>query len=113
MCWWPRFQAWGPVSQRWMWSIGWWTGPDKDLLCVVPSAQTSSAAEIALSPVCDSRVLALLAFCLKAALLRIDHNAIRKLREPQSVRKIRRKPRLCAKTEAESPNSALQEPQRS
>lgn len=70
----PEFVAWGggPVKTRW--SLGWWTGPDDDLLCVVPSLYDRDHAELALSPVCSNRLLAVLAFLLKRLLFAIDDN---------------------------------------
>jgi len=70
----PRFYRWGGGGVLTTWSFGWWTGKDGDLLCVKSRASSNIEAEIALSPVCSNRVLALLAFLLKAILIRIDGN---------------------------------------
>ena len=55
-------------------SFGWWTGKDDDLLCVKSQVATELEGELTLSPVCSSRPLALLAFVIKAILIRIDDN---------------------------------------
>lgn len=70
----PEFMRWGGPG-TWKWSFGWWTGPDKDLICIIPKAETSVWAEIALSPVCSNRVLAVLCFGIKWLLLKFDENA--------------------------------------
>ena len=70
----PRFYRWGGGGVLYTWSFGWWTGKDDDLLCVKSKISSDAEAEIALSPVCSNRVLALLAFLLKAILIRIDGN---------------------------------------
>jgi len=70
----PRFYSWGGGGVSTTWSFGWWVGKDDDLLCVKSKTSTDAEAEIALSPVCSNRVLALLAFVLKAILIRIDGN---------------------------------------
>lgn len=70
----PEFMRWGGGDLPWKWSFGWWTGPDGDLLCVISGAKTSSQAEIALSPVCSNRFLAVLCFLLKCLLLWWDEN---------------------------------------
>ena len=62
------------------WSVGYETGQGRDLICVVPSILDKIEAEIALSPVCSTRILAISAFSLKRMLLRIDENmGIRRL----------------------------------
>lgn len=66
----PRFYDWGEQA----WSFGWETGKDNDLVCVKPNLHTSLQGEIALSPVCSNRLLAICAFVIKALLIRIDHN---------------------------------------
>ena len=67
----PEFMDWG--GNGWLgahkWSFGWWTGPDGDLICVIPEARTAVQAEIALSPVCPNRCLAVLCFHLKRLML--------------------------------------------
>lgn len=70
----PEFVAWGggPVKTRW--SLGWWTGPEGDLLCVIPKVRSHCLAELALSPACSNRLLALISFLLKIALFAIDDN---------------------------------------
>lgn len=57
------------------WVFGWLTGKDNDLVCIKPNLKNSIAAEIALSPVCSSKLLAFSAAILKLILIRIDHNA--------------------------------------
>ena len=70
----PRFYRWGGGGVPYFWSFGWWTGKDDDLLCVKLKVMTDIEGEIALSPTCSNRPLALLAFGLKAILIRIDGN---------------------------------------
>ena len=70
----PRFYRWGGGGVPYTWSFGWWTGKDDDLLCVKSRTSNDTEAEIALSPVCSNRLLALLAFGLKAILIKIDGN---------------------------------------
>lgn len=70
----PEFMRWGGGEMAWKWSYGWWTGPDGDLLCAVSEAKTSIRAEIALSPVCSNRFLAVLCFLLKRLVLKWDKN---------------------------------------
>lgn len=70
----PRFYSWGGGGVPTTWSFGWWTGKDDDLMCVKSKTSTDTDAEIALSPICSNRPLALVAFVLKAILIRIDGN---------------------------------------
>ncbi len=56
------------------WSFGYMTGRDHDLICIKPNITDKIVAEIALSPVCSTRLLAISAFILKRVLLRIDEN---------------------------------------
>lgn len=70
----PHFFRWGGGGVPFSWSFGWLTGKDKDLVCVRPSLHTPTAGEINLSPVCSNRLLALIAFSLKAILVRLDQN---------------------------------------
>lgn len=66
------FFRWGGGPTSYHWTFGWWTGPDEDLHCVIPCASTDSIAEMALSPVCSNRFLAVLAFLAKRFLLAVD-----------------------------------------
>lgn len=62
------------------WSVGYETGQDHDLICILPNILDKIEAEIALSPVCSTRILAISAFCLKHMLLGVDENmGIRRL----------------------------------
>ncbi len=70
----PRFYRWGGGGVSFSWSFGWRTGKDNDLICIKPQIDTPIAGEIALSPVCSNRFLAVSAFAMKAILVRIDHN---------------------------------------
>ena len=70
----PRFYRWGGGGVKYSWSFGWLTGQDDDLICVRPSIEDRIEAKMALSPVCTTRILAILAFVLKMILLRIDDN---------------------------------------
>ena len=70
----PKFYRWGGGPCPYSWSFGWLTGRDKDLVCVRPNLHTPRAGEINLSPVCSNRLLALIAFILKAILVRLDQN---------------------------------------
>jgi hypothetical protein len=54
--------------------LGWWTGPDSDLMCVRPHRTTNELAEYALSPVSTSKALAVIGFLLKNILLCLDWN---------------------------------------
>ena len=70
----PKFYRWGGGGVPFSWSFGWETGVDDDLVCVKPNVQTKIQERVALSPVCSTRLLALLAFAMKAILVRIDRN---------------------------------------
>jgi len=61
-----------PEKTRWI--LGWMTGIDGDLVCVLPHVQTRVMEHYALSPVCSNRFLAFAAFIAKRILLAIDHN---------------------------------------
>jgi len=78
---WPEFMRWGGGGVPWKWSLGWWTGRDGDLLCVVPEVVETLLEELLLSPVCNNRFLALLAFLLKRMLVRLDANWVETERE--------------------------------
>ena len=56
------------------WSFGFITGHDHDLICVKPNLSDKIEAEMVLSPVCSTRLLAISAFVLKRLLLRLDGN---------------------------------------
>jgi len=69
----PKFYRWdGFITSPW--SFGWETGKDNDLVCVKPNILTKIEGEIALSPVCSTRLLAFWSFVMKAILVKIDHN---------------------------------------
>lgn len=70
----PRFYKWGGGGVPYLWCFGWQTSKDSDLICVKPKIATPIQGEIALSPTCSNRPLALLAFALKAILIRLDEN---------------------------------------
>jgi len=70
----PKFYRWGGGGIPFKWSFGWLTGRDNDLVCVKPRIYTPVAGEIALSPVCSNRVLAIIAFVMKAILVKVDYN---------------------------------------
>ena len=70
----PEFYRWDGGELPSVWSFGWWKGKDDDLLCVNPKAISSTEAEMALSPVCSNRLLALLGFICKLVLIKIDKN---------------------------------------
>ena len=55
-------------------SFGYMTGKDHDLICVKPNLSDNIEAEIALSPVCLTRLLAISAFLVKRLLIQIDQN---------------------------------------
>ncbi len=69
-----------------LYAWGYWTGPGGDLLCVLPDLGNADAAEYALSPVCHSRLLALVAFLAKRFVLAVDDNA-RLLLKGEAVRR--------------------------
>lgn len=69
----PKFYRWGGGPIPYYWSFGWLTGKHNDLVCVKPHIQTEEE-EIALSPVCSNRLVALLAWAAKVILLRTDRN---------------------------------------
>lgn len=54
--------------------MGWLTGKEEDLVCVMPKIRTEADGELTLSPVCYTKTLAFLAFALKFLLVRIDRN---------------------------------------
>jgi len=70
----PEFMRWGGGEVSRKWSFGWWTGRDKDLLCVVPEVSEPLLEELLLSPVCTNRLLAIITFVLKRLLLKFDAN---------------------------------------
>ena len=70
----PRFSRWGGGGVPYTWTFGWLTGRDNDLVCVKSKIDTPIAGEVALSPVCSNRLLAFIAFAMKAILVRIDQN---------------------------------------
>ena len=70
----PKFYRWGGGGVEYTWSFGWLTGKDSDLVCIKEDVQTEQEAELVLSPVCTSRLLALFGFICKLSLLRIDKN---------------------------------------
>ena len=70
----PRFYRWGGGEVKHTWSFGWLIGRDNDLVCVMPEIETEQNGELTLSPVCSTRILALLAFISKFFLVRIDYN---------------------------------------
>ena len=67
---------WGGGGVPHKWSLGWWTGPDSDMHCVRPGLWSQEAAETHLSPVCESVVVAMVAFVLKWMLAAIDDNMV-------------------------------------
>ena len=71
----PRFYRWGGGGKiNDAWSFGYLTGQDNDLVCVEPNIYDKIQTEIALSPVCSTRLLAISAFWVKKYLLRVDQN---------------------------------------
>ena len=70
----PKFYHWENRDGSSVWAFGWETGRDNDLICVKRNVQTTVVAELALSPVCSTRLLAILAFAIKLILLGIDQN---------------------------------------
>ena len=42
-------------SLPYMWGYGYWTGPEKDLLCIKSNIDTNIEAEKYLSPICYTR----------------------------------------------------------
>jgi len=69
----PRFYCWpGPPCDRW--SFGWLTGRDNDLVCVRQEVSDPLQGDLALSPVCSNRILAVLAFAAKRFLVAVDGN---------------------------------------
>jgi len=69
----PRLYRWQNQKSS-VWAFGWLAGEDNDLVCVKPNIKRRIAAELALSPVCSTRLLALLAAILKTMLLGVDQN---------------------------------------
>lgn len=75
----PRFYKWsGGHRIPDAWSFGFITGKDHDLICIKPNPSDKIEAEIALSPVCSSKLLAISAFWVKRVLLQVDQNLIRR-----------------------------------
>lgn len=71
----PIFFKWsGGGIVKDSWALGWWTGPDEDLLCVRPNISSPVLAEITLSPTCSNRFYAIISFLMKRCLLVIDQN---------------------------------------
>ena len=70
----PKFYHWGGGGLPIMWSFGWETGRDNDLICVQPKVGTALEGEMVLSPVCRNRPTAIFAFLIKNILIRIDDN---------------------------------------
>ncbi len=71
----PLFYCWdGGHIIRDAWSFGYMTGQDNDLICVKPNLSDKMKAEIALSPVCSTRLLAISAFWIKRLLIQVDQN---------------------------------------
>jgi hypothetical protein len=77
----PKFHPWGDG-----WSFGWLTGRDNDLICVTRLLSESNATQAnwVLSPVCGNRLLAFLAFALKATTVILDRNVQAALRPATS-----------------------------
>ncbi|MFC2060299.1 hypothetical protein ACFLTZ_04305 [Chloroflexota bacterium] len=69
----PKFYDWGGGGLPIDWSFGYLTGEDNDLVCV-KQVRTKREGELALSPACHNKTLAVFAFCLKAILIRVDTN---------------------------------------
>jgi len=71
----PRLYRWdgGNLIPN-AWSLGYITGRDQDLICVKSRLSDKIEAEIALSPVCSTRLLAISAFLAKRLLVQIDQN---------------------------------------
>ena len=67
-----RWNSGGILGDKW--SFGYLTGSDHDLICIKPNIGDKMEAEIALSPVCTTRLLAISAFASKRILLRLDDN---------------------------------------
>ena len=70
----PSFYKWGGGGVPFKWSLGWLTGIDGDLVCVIPNVHTRIIEHRALSPVCSNAMLAIIAMIFKAILLKIDYN---------------------------------------
>ena len=70
----PTLFKWGGNSIPDSWAFGYLTGKDHDLICVRSNIKDKKKAEIALSPVCVNRPLAILAFVFKRLLLKLDEN---------------------------------------
>ena len=68
----PNLYKWDGGILPTKWSFGYLTGCDKDLVCIAPDISDKMEAEIALSPVCRTRLYAILALVLKRLLLRLD-----------------------------------------
>ena len=69
----PAFYAYGGGSLPRGWVCGW--DNEFDLVCVQPEVATVAQGRFTLSPACRTRFMALVAFAMKALLLRIDLNA--------------------------------------
>jgi hypothetical protein len=67
----PRFYRWGGPD-KYSWSFGWLTGKDNDLVCATTHIPETMYPYHYLSPACPTRPVALLAFLLKAIVLRLD-----------------------------------------
>ena len=68
----PKLYKWDGGIIPDAYSFGFLTGRDHDLICVKPNLSDRMEAEIALSPICSTRLLAILAFLLKRILMKID-----------------------------------------
>lgn len=55
-------------------SVGYWTGKDGDLLCILPNIDNNKIAELLLSPVCKSKFQAIICFLFKRYLINNDGN---------------------------------------
>lgn len=74
-----RLFRWDRGSLPDLYGLGWWTGPDGDLLCVRPEIEREQEAELSLSPLCRNPVLAFLSCWAKLFLLKVDYNISREL----------------------------------
>lgn len=70
----PKFWKSGGGGLPYCWAVGWWAGPDGDLLCIKPDCYTRKQAENSLSPVCLTRAEAVFAFVIKRVLMFLDLN---------------------------------------
>ncbi len=69
----PKFYRWDTRNGA-VWAFGWKTGGDNDLICIKRCIKTTREAEMVLSPICSTKLLAISAFVAKVMLSRIDHN---------------------------------------